>query len=314
MHREDMGGNAFPDTRRLGRAERDRIVRAVTGSLCTIGRCVAPLELADKETFGDVDFVVCGPRDAVREAMTVTLGCTIPFVACGPHDSFLTPERYQVDVTYCPLHLFDMHVAFTSHGDLCMIAGLSLGGRVVLTPHGLWTRSPKVVLSTEPDAVARFLGLPDLWTPMTKDQMFSSILHGATFFEAGAIASVTRKNTIKRRPAFVEFQAMCTGVESRSPGDVVQLALDHFGKRSEYEAAVAAAEQAARDADLTRRCKEILNGRDVLEWLPGLDGPGVGRVLREVRGDRTLDEYLGYLTRATRDELKLAVALYAPTV
>jgi hypothetical protein len=307
-----MGGNAFPDTCRLGRAERDRIVEAVVGALCMVSRCAAPLELADKETFGDVDFVVCGPRDAVRDVLTETLGCTVPYVSCGPHDSFLTPERFQVDVTYCPLNLFDMHVAFMSHGDLCMIAGLSLGGKVVLTPHGLWTRSPKVVLSTDPVAVSNFLGLPDLWTPMTKEQMFSSILHGATFFEAGAIVGVTRNNTIKRRPAFVEFQAICAGIESRSPGDVVQLAVDHFGKRAEYEAAVAAAEQAARDAELTRRCKAILSGRDVLEWLPGLDGPGVGRVLREVRGDRTLDEYLGYLEQATRNELRVAVALSAP--
>ena len=309
-----MGGNAFPDTCRLGRAERDRIVEVVTEALCTIGRCVAPLELADKETFGDVDFVVCGPRDAVREALCETLGGTVPFVACGPHDSFLTPERYQVDVTYCPLHLFDMHVAFLSHGDLCMIAGLSLGGKVVLTQHGLWTRSPKVVLSTDPDAVTGFLGLPDLRTPMTKAEMFSSILHGATFFESGAIASVTRKNTIRKRPAFVEFQTMSLDTESRIPGDVVQLALDHFGKRADHEAAVEAEEQAARDAELTRRCKAILSGRDVLDWLPSLDGPGVGRVLREVRGDRTLDEYLGYLEQATRDELRAAVALYAPTV
>lgn len=282
----------------------------MTCALRMIGRCAAPLELADKETFGDVDFVVCGPRDAVRDALTETLGCTVPFVACGPHDSFLTPERYQVDVTYCPLHLFDMHVAFMSHGDYAMIACAALGPRVVLSQHGLWTRDPKVVLSTDPDEVSRFLCLPDPWTPMTKSEMFSSILDGARFLDTGRITSVKR---MQKRGAFVEFQAMCDGVESRIPGDVVQLAVDHFGKRADHQAAVAAAEQAFRDAELTRRCKAILNGRDVLEWLPGIDGPGVGRVLHAVRGDRTLDEYLEYLEQATRDELKRAVALYAPT-
>lgn len=302
-----MGGNAFPGTRRLGLAERRRIVDVVTDALVGVGRCAAPLELADKEDFGDVDFVVCGPRDTVRDTLTAILGCTVPFVASGPHDSFLTPERYQVDVTYCSFDKFDMHVAFMSHGDYAMIASLALGGPVVLSPHGLWTRDPKVVLSTDPDEVSLFLGLPDPWKPMTKAEMFSSILHGARFFDTGAITNITRKNTMKRRAAFVEFQATCAGVPTRSHGDLVQLAVDHFGKRTEHDAAVEAAEQAARDAETTRACKAILNGRDVLEWLPDLDGPGIGRVLREVRGERTLDEYLGYLEQAPRDELKRAV-------
>lgn len=301
-----MGGNAFPDTRRLGLEERRRIVDVVTDALVGIGRCAAPLELADKDDFGDVDFVVCGPRDAVRDALTSALGCTVPFVACGPHDSFLTPERYQVDVTYCPFDLFDMHVAFMSHGDYAMIASLALGGPVVLTPHGLWTRDPKVVLSTDPEEVSSFLGLPDPSAPMTKAEMFESILHGATFLDTGAITSLTRKNTMKRRPAFVEFQAMSSGVPPRL-GDVVQLAVDHFGKRAEYQAAVEAAEQAARDAETTRACKAILSGRDVMNWLPGIDGPGIGRVLQAVRGDRTLNEYWAFLARSTREELKRAV-------
>lgn len=303
-----MGGNAFPSTRRLSRSERYRVFGVVHSALSPIARCSAPLELADKVTFGDVDFVVCGDgaRDAARAALASALGCTEPFAACGPHDSFLTPERFQVDVTYCAPELFDMHVAFMSHGDFAMIVSVALGGRVILSQHGFRTRLHKVMLSADPVEVSRFLGLPEPGRPMTKAEMFASVV-GARFLDTAALARMRRANTLKRRAAFVEFQDLAADLPPRVPGDVLELALDHFGKRAEYEAAVAEDELAARRADAGRRCKAILSGRDVQELLPGIDGPGVGRVLQAVRGDRSPEEHLAYLQAATRDDLRRAV-------
>ena len=57
-----MGGDTFPNTVRLSREalrETRETVLKILGSLDYVARFCSPKEVGDKESFGDVDFIVC---------------------------------------------------------------------------------------------------------------------------------------------------------------------------------------------------------------------------------------------------------------
>lgn len=309
-----MGGNAFASTVRLDRAAYSRVVSAVTAALGELCDVRVPPELACKDTFGDVDVVVSlrpgYDRDDVRKALSGSIACPEPFVAMGHTDSFLTPERYQVDLTYAPREVLDMHAAALGNGDFCVLLNLAAGMGIMLSQHGFFVRHPRTLLSTDPREIARFLGIPersfDGGTSMTMEEAFE-VAAGSKWFRTGNVTRSHRAHRMGKRPMMAAFVARYSrDGEPQSRSGVVEAAIDHFGKRDEHESAVAAEQAEKERAELRKKGKTFLNGRHVLEWCPGVDGPGVGRVLAAVQGERSMRDYVEWLESASQDDLREA--------
>ena len=137
-----MGGDAFPDTCRLTEDEYQRIcenIRTVIDETGVRGIHIGfPVEVKDKAElcqnmgkgapYGDVDVIIGADNEAEKleliKALNTTLG--IP----GEHPikndkeySFLTKERYQVDVKFCPTQRFDFLLAFQGNNDFGALLG-----------------------------------------------------------------------------------------------------------------------------------------------------------------------------------------------
>jgi hypothetical protein len=302
-----MGGKCFRDTVRLDLRQRDAVLATVRGVLDARGTAYrVPVEMAGKTDFGDVDVCVSDAcRDAVRVSMAEALGCPEPFKASGQFDHFLTSDRHQVDLLYCPENELDMYCAGTSNGDLCMIVSCFVGRDLYLSERGLFLREPKMRLSCDPAAIARFLGFPphalDGKTPMTVADV-ADVVERSRFFTTPPIYKRSRDKA--RRQDFSNFVDKWTDVPATIPSEgIVSSALDFFGARGAYDAAVAEIARSYREADLLRRCKQIVGGRLVASLRPELDGPGIGAVLARIRGGRTVEEYHDYLVGLTEDTL-----------
>ena len=125
-----MGGDCFPNTQRLSEAEYIRICGLITSWLENHDfKFIIPVEVSDKEgicrvrgkekSYGDVDVIVGRNIDEnIANLLINVLG--------GKHDeiyqndstySFLTKERYQVDIKFCQEK--DLHFlgAFKSNND-----------------------------------------------------------------------------------------------------------------------------------------------------------------------------------------------------
>lgn len=303
-----MGGKTFNDTVRLDFEKLQAVLATVCGVLeASDAPYRVPVEMAGKVDFGDVDVCVSDScRTAVRVSMAAALGCPEPFKANGQFDHFLTCDRHQVDLLYCPEDELDMYCAGTSNGDLCMIVSCFVGRETYLSERGFFLREPKLRLSCDPAAIAEFLGFPphalDGRTPMTAAEV-AEVVERSRFFTTPPIYKRSRDKA--RRKDFANFVDKWTGLPANVPTeDIVSSALDFFGARAAYDSANAEAARSLREADLLRRCKEIVGGRLVASLRPELDGPGIGATLAKIRGGRTVEEYHEYLVGLTADEVR----------
>lgn len=302
-----MGGNAFNDTTRLNHAERDRVIQLVSQVLKSINIDYRiPVEMKGKVDFGDVDFCASNERrEIVRTELMKHLSCPEPFKANGTFDHFLTKERYQVDIDYCKPEELDMHCAGTSNGDFCMLVSCFIGRKLYLSDNGLFTREPKLRVSYDPTMISAFLGLPDHAldgkTAMSKEDMFDCI-ERSTFFTTPP--SYRRARDKKRREIFSEFVDKWIEAPENIPNqDPVTCALIFFGKQEEYDLLKYLEEQKAKDAETLRQCKAIVGGNHVKELRPDLGGKEIGDVLANIRGGRSVDEYLEYLQNLNQHEI-----------
>lgn len=149
-----MGGNAFkatlPDASfpRMRPALYNELKQRVTASLQTVYTSVAvPHEAPGKLDFGDIDFVVCHPRDGLNpEMLRVALGAQ-HIIAIGNVSNLAIPLRdkdsfCQVDIHVCDdIDDWQRTFFFLSYGDLSMILGLMARALdLSLGRHGLKVR------------------------------------------------------------------------------------------------------------------------------------------------------------------------------
>merc|ERR1712061_53600 len=134
-----MGGDAFPDTRWLSEEEYERMCDLISGFLGTRGlQFSIPVEVADKaeicrargktQPYGDVDVIVArSPEleasELVREIMELVGGRKEEILKNDSTYSFLSKERYQIDVKFCDESKIEFLTAFKSNNDFGALLG-----------------------------------------------------------------------------------------------------------------------------------------------------------------------------------------------
>jgi hypothetical protein len=254
-----MGGHTFPGipAQRLTIPEIQRITALVEDVVRGFGvACRSPPEIADKTSFGDVDIVVHFPANPERKRalflrVQQALQATVAPITSGHVVSFLSAERYQIDLIDCvSAHLFDCTAQYLSHGDLSMILGTMLipwrlklgmeGLGIVLTVDDVRAYARARALPTEGDAMAipdgysfpkalavlslshgvdeiyEFLGLPrklfDGVSQVTADEVID-LVQRSPFFSAATFVGGNQayRHRQKTRPLFQRFVSSLHG-------------------------------------------------------------------------------------------------------
>ncbi|CEP02285.1 hypothetical protein PBRA_008869 [Plasmodiophora brassicae] len=359
-----MGGNAFPETSRLTRAEFLRVSSAVRAALENAGLVVRqPPEVSDKADFGDVDFYVSADSaevlrnllPAMKSAVVEAVGGDVQhagIVRCGRTVSFLTKERYQVDVAL--IHdpdLLPLVTSVKSNGDFVWLLQKSLSVyNLLLSDKGLFLVDSTVavrlsgemnelddgvsniqlskkdgsfLLSIDPVMIAEFVGLPprafDGCTPLSSIEMFD-IVHRARYFHPKALQSWSEQKSsdmrrrMRRRPLIVQYIQYVSQEATHPPYDaygieqVKQMALNHFDKQDSYARHLSLIRQRAMDDRARQLCKPYINGPLLQQWIPGLKGADVGRVLQATREAHGPDwpRFHAWLRAQTADAIRQA--------
>lgn len=352
-----MGGNAFEGTVRMTPAEHERVkqmvIAALQDNLDDMLHVVASPELLEKSSFGDVDLYAAPHAkcsfDQVREATThlvvATLRSPAPPVRNGRLVSFLTPERYQVDVAFTDASQLAIYATVHSNGDFARLLQVSLtklGLR--LTTEGFFLRvtgeanvskrDASFLLSLDPAKVGEFLGLPreafDGETSMSMSRAFELVVENR-FFDGAAMAAWAgngNKNAklngeTRRRPMTTKFRDwwFSTGMSrygDREPREnceeVCALAVDFFNARSRFLEWKRKGEQMEMEAERRKECKRLLNFALIQRWYPDFSNVLIGEVLRKIRGEHgqygsveLLDWLKGMFPEDLRNEV-LAIA------
>ena len=158
-----MGGDAFPSTQRLSEEEYARKCKEVRLVLDTMGvRFGFPVEVADKaevckergkdKPYGDVDVIVAlyekNKRFAIVELVKNALGLDEGQILKNDTIySFLSKERFQIDLMFCEAENLEFLLAFESNNDF----GALLGH--LLTPLKLKWSNMGLVLKLETEEV-----------------------------------------------------------------------------------------------------------------------------------------------------------------
>mmetsp|Transcript_12371 Transcript_12371/g.20071 ORF Transcript_12371/g.20071 Transcript_12371/m.20071 type:complete len:317 (-) Transcript_12371:249-1199(-) len=271
-----MGGGALKNvpTRRIdSREEYDRIVKDLIPVLQEhFERVAVPQEIPEKKSFGDIDFIVSGPRNAVFEPRTHNAILSKEMVCNGSLTSF-EYRGVQIDIDVQPSDSFEVALAYAQYNDLGMIMGkitrqygCTYGSRglTITVPSPSQHRNDKVILSRDPRAIFRFFGWDfDVFGKgfETEEDIFKFIVSSPN----ACFKSFSTSYNARVRPMFERFLAWLSSTcpnkfeQDLSPGITQELALDYFGKRKEYDDIV-------EDIALCAEFKKKFNGKKVTEW------------------------------------------------
>ena len=273
-----MGGNAFtsgpnpvstprmpPEVYFMLRDHYNHILRTLYKRVAT------PIEAPNKTSYGDVDILVSEPLIDLpgTETLARLLKAERTFKNHGsPTTSFAVqypndPGSYvQIDIHVCTAETFEWQLFHQSHGDLWNLLGTAIRpAGLTANDKGLHLRiegiesldrkKSMILLTRDPDAVVRFLGLDS----EASRQSFGSIeqmyafVRACRFFNPGRYMRDGLKANDRKRMAqreiyrrFVEEWVPRCG-ESVGEGEkllpereeVLKEALDTFGMREEYD-------------------------------------------------------------------------------
>jgi len=232
-----MGGDSFPDTRRLSETEYVRVCEIISD--CLRDQEVEfniPVEVLDKseicaargktEPYGDVDVIVARSKvDAkvvVDKVIETVGGDTEEIHVNDSTHSFLTRERYQVDLKFCNKENLTFLTAFKGNNDF----GALLGH--LLTPlHLKWSDSglhlklrkenisgvgavkSDLLLSKHIPEICQFLGVPDYSldckTRLSCEQIFDILTSSRVFFLSDYDEKYKIRERRKKRPVSDTF-------------------------------------------------------------------------------------------------------------
>lgn len=133
-----MGGDAFPNTGRLSEEEYERVCGLISGFLRSRGiQFAIPVEVSDKaeicrargkaEPYGDVDVIVASgefeDKKLVNEIIELVGGNNDEILKNDSTYSFLSKERYQIDLKFCEQSKIEFLTAFKSNNDFGALLG-----------------------------------------------------------------------------------------------------------------------------------------------------------------------------------------------
>ena len=331
-----MGGKAL-DGRRLSTPEYLEMSQHLRNLLLTMFvRVYIPISFGGKESHGDIDLVVTGPRCqefsfAVQELLEATR-----FQFCPPTYSYLH-QGVQVDVHVCPEEEFETCCMYKSHGDVSPLIGMLCHGigciygmdglRMVFRFHRgqfySWGdptyERHQITLSRDSRRICEFLGLSyeRLQSPFNHSDEIVTFLKESPYFDRGVyhpdakiLSCATHKRRV-RRPLFQEIleclmdpdipyvQRDCAELHR-----IHQSALEFFDRVDEYQLS----------------CQRILNkyyyhqriNGAFVGKLTGLAGPHLGELMNHVREQVSLDHLRNLDDQALGKEILSILAEHDP--
>lgn len=331
-----MGGNAFENTKRLNEKEYKSVCAKISEILTYLNISFGfPVEIADKaelaagfgfdEPYGDVDVVVGlddgDQEEVVKHVLGQLGGKEQRIVKHGTTFSFLTSERHQVDIKFCPKENLLFTLAFKSNNDfgglvghlLSSLAmkwndmGLLLKVKVFNIPE-VGTVKTEIVLTRDPDQVSDFLGIPnfslDGQTRMSSRQIFD-ILTQSKIFEKELYQNEAfkKRHKVESRPLSKDFLKLLENYKDPKqekennffqdfretkllPNEYYSKICQHFKKVDQLTEFYAKCEK-QKDKVENYKCKfsfEIL-----LQTFPDMESEMAGSVLRRLKSEKTGD-------------------------
>jgi len=233
-----MGGDCFPNTERLSEAEYNRICDLISSWLESHDfQFIIPVEVSDKKEicrvrgkekpYGDVDVIVARNVELKDEDLAKLL----IDVLGGNHDemikndstySFLTRERYQVDIKFCQEKDLRFLGAFKSNNDFGALLGHLLtplqikwsdGGLMLKLKKenvsGVGAVKADFLLSKNIPEVCEFLGIPtyslDCKTRLSCQEIFDILTKSRVFLASSYEEKYKIRERRKRRPVSDTF-------------------------------------------------------------------------------------------------------------
>ena len=233
-----MGGDAFPNTKRLSEEEYVRVCEQIVDCLRGMGlEFIIPVEVKDKaeicrqrgkdKPYGDVDIIVArkvdiDTDDVVMKVIDTVDGDPKQILQNDSTFSFLTSDLYQVDLKFCDVKNLHFMAAFKSNNDF----GALLGH--LLTPlHLKWSESGLMLklkkenvsgvgavkadflLTNNMAEVCDFLGLPqyclDSVTRLSCREIFEVLSSSRVFFNNDYDEKYKIRERRKKRPVSDTF-------------------------------------------------------------------------------------------------------------
>ncbi|XP_063722450.1 uncharacterized protein LOC134848867 isoform X2 [Symsagittifera roscoffensis] len=202
-----MGGDTFPNTVRLSREalrETRETVLKILGSLDYVARFCSPKEVGDKESFGDVDFIVCLSSSELMNEFRSTLHKEIDAVEAshmGDHLSYLSSEQYQIDVLVVPESEFDSAKGFYSNGDFSYCVG-----KMIYKFNLKWSSKGLTYQMKKPDVDIRNLANSELEVVLSRNTHDAFEFLG---FEASTIGLLLDPSTEINQQQLIQFLEEC---------------------------------------------------------------------------------------------------------
>ena len=334
-----MGGDSFPDTERLSEEEYVRTCQVISKCLREqdLEICI-PVEVKDKaeicrvrgreKPYGDVDIIVGlasqeKRKDIVRKVMEVVSGDHDEIHENDSTFSFLTAERFQVDIKFCGKENLSFLAAFKSNNDFGALLGhlltpLSLkwsekGLMLKLREEnvsGVGAVKADLLLTKEPVEVCQFLGIPthslDGQTRLSCREIFDILTQCRAFFPQDYDEKYKIKERRKKRPVSDTFFAYLeeSNIEQLKKEkmelfekDKVEMLFRRYRDReiesSDYLQQVAA--YFSLQEDLQSKLKEMkrkiqdssvhpkFNYRTLVDWYPDLSPNLLGKMLGKIK-------------------------------
>ena len=233
-----MGGDAFPNTERLSEAEYYRVCQVISTSLNNLEiEYIIPVEVSDKheickvrgknKPYGDVDVIVAknnihDEKDVVNEVIKAVNGSCNEIMKNDSTYSFLTSERYQVDLKFCLPDNLQFLGAFKSNNDFGALLGHLLtplqlkwsdSGLMIklrrASVSGVGAVKSDLLLTRNIIQVCDFLGLPqyslDGETRLSCRQIFDILTSSRVFYNNGYEEKYKIKERRKKRPVSDSF-------------------------------------------------------------------------------------------------------------
>jgi len=333
-----MGGDAFPCTERLSGSDYTRVCEEVGRVLKTaVVRYGYPVEVADKEEicrergkdkpYGDVDVIIAlddgDKRVEIVEMVMNTVGLEGGEVLRnGSTYSFLTKERFQIDLLFCKEESFDFILAFKSNNDFGALLGhlltplklkwSDIGLTLKLETEyvsGIGTCKDEVFLTNNTSEVCDFLGLPDYSldgrTRLSTKEVFEVLTKSKVFFIAKYDEKYKIRERRKRRPVSdVFFNLLETSNEDLEGekrklyknDDFEQLFYNCINKEIEYEEYITKISEyfnkreevrkrflSLFDKNVKPKGNPKLNFELLCSWYPDIEQNTVGKILAKVK-------------------------------
>eukprot|EP00092_Neocalanus_flemingeri_P033686 GFUD01036619.1.p1 GENE.GFUD01036619.1~~GFUD01036619.1.p1 ORF type:complete len:368 (+),score=122.49 GFUD01036619.1:72-1175(+) len=357
-----MGGDAFPSTQRLSEEEYARKCEEIRQVLSKAEVSFGfPVEVADKaevckergkdKPYGDVD-VIIAVDDKENRPSIVDLVQNVVGIEGDKQlkndtiYSFLSIERFQIDLMFCEQEHLEFLLAFESNNDFGALLGhlltplklkwSNLGLVLKLETSkvsGVGTCKAEVALTSDVSEVCRFLGLPgyslDGKTRMSTREMFEVLTRTKVFFTGDYDENYQVRERRKRRPvsdAFFNFLESKQGdlVEEEKNDEVeilfrnfrnnsieyeeyIEIIGEHFNKKEEViERFNLLKETGSRKAKPNPK----FNFQILCSWCPGIDQNTVGKIMASVKSKNSgtgKADFEDWINQTEMEEIKLQV-------